>query len=51
MKSGSGWYVHVVLPSMPPLQLGGFKTESEAIEWVTRKSKAWLKDYQNGKYA
>jgi hypothetical protein len=51
MSRGTGWYVKAILPNAPPLQLGGFKTEDEAIEWVTLKSKAWLKEYQDGKYA
>jgi hypothetical protein len=45
------WYVQVVLHDVPPLQLGGFKTEEEAQDWITRKSDAWLKAYANGRYA
>ncbi|MGA2793063.1 MAG: hypothetical protein ABSE69_05945 [Roseiarcus sp.] len=51
MRSASGWYVQVILPKLPPLQLGGFKTEEEAKEWVLRKSKGWLKEYEGGRYA
>jgi hypothetical protein len=51
MKVGRGWYVKAVLPNAPPLHLGGFKTESEAMEWVARKSKKWLNEYLDGKYA
>jgi hypothetical protein len=51
MRSGSGWYVQVVLPSVPPLQLGGFKTEDEAKEWVRQKALHWLKGFDGGKYA
>jgi hypothetical protein len=51
MRSGSGWFVLVILPKVPPLQLGGFKTEEEAKDWVLRKSKGWLKEYEGGRYA
>jgi hypothetical protein len=51
MKSSLYWYVQVVFHDVPPLQLGGFKSEEEAKDWVTHKSDAWLKTYANGKYA
>jgi hypothetical protein len=51
MKSGRGWYVHVVYPDRPPLQLGGFRTEEEAKKWVVDKSAAWLKEHAEGRYA
>lgn len=51
MKSGSGWFVQVLLPRLPPLQVGGFKTEEEAKEWIQQKSLHWLKEYDGGKYA
>jgi hypothetical protein len=31
---------------VPPIQLGGFKTEEEAAEWVRRKSKGWLEEHR-----
>jgi hypothetical protein len=51
MKVGSGWYVRVTPPMGTQSQLGGFKTEDEANIWITDKSAAWLKEYENGKYA
>jgi hypothetical protein len=51
MKSRSGWYVLVTLPSGVRHHLGGFKTEEEARVWIAVKSAAWLKEYENGKYA
>jgi hypothetical protein len=33
------------------VQLGGFKTENEAQEWIKRKSIPWLKEFEGGKYA
>jgi hypothetical protein len=45
MKSGHGWYVQVVYSDRPPLQLGGFNTEEEAKEWVTKEAAGWLKDH------
>jgi hypothetical protein len=49
MKSSLFWYVQVVFHDAPPLQLGSFKTEEEANDWVTHKSDAWLEAYANGK--
>jgi hypothetical protein len=45
MKSGHGWYVQVVYSNRPPLQLGGFNTEEEAKEWVTKEAATWLKEH------
>jgi hypothetical protein len=50
MRSGRGWYVQVVYSDRPPLQLGGFKTEEEAKEWVSGKSAAWLKEHAEDRY-
>jgi hypothetical protein len=49
MQSYDGWYVQVVIPGIPPIQLGGFKTEDEAKEWVRWKSQMWL-DEHRGQY-
>jgi hypothetical protein len=49
MQSYDGWYVQLLIPGLPPLQLGGFKTEAEAAEWVRHKSKAWLEE-RRGQY-
>ena len=49
MQSYEGWYVQVVIPGIPPIQLGGFKTEDEAKEWVRWKSQMWL-DEHRGQY-
>jgi hypothetical protein len=51
MKIGKGWYVLAAPPKGTPAQLGGFKTEDEAREWIKRKSIAWLKEFEGGKYA
>ena len=50
MRSGRGWYVQFVYSDKPPLQLGGFKTEEEAKEWVSDKSAAWLKERAEDRY-
>jgi hypothetical protein len=50
MKSSLFWYVQVIFHDAPPLQLGGFKTEEEAKDWIARKSDAWLKAYADGRY-
>jgi hypothetical protein len=41
-RDQSGWYVQVVYPAAPPFQLGGFKTEEEAKDWVRDNSTQWL---------
>ncbi len=51
MTAGTGWYVLVTAPADKQSQLGGFKTEDEAKTWIVHKSSAWLKEYENGKYA
>jgi hypothetical protein len=38
MKIGKGWYILATPPKGTPVQLGGFKTEDEAREWIKRKS-------------
>jgi hypothetical protein len=42
LKDRSGWYVQVVYRVAPPFQLGGFKTEEEAKDWVRHSSAQWL---------
>ena len=42
LKDHSGWYIQVVFHDVPPLQLGGFKTEDEAKDWVRYSSAQWL---------
>jgi len=42
LKDGSGWYVLVTWGSLPPEQVGGFATESEAQEWIEHSSASWL---------
>ena len=44
-----GWFVRVTPPRGNQLQLGGFKREEEAREWIARKSAAWLKEHESGK--
>jgi hypothetical protein len=51
MKIGKGWYVLATPPKGTPTQLGGFKTEDEAREWIKRKSIPRLKEFEGGKYA
>jgi hypothetical protein len=49
MQNYDGWYVQVLIPGVPPIALGGFKTEEEVAEWVRWKSKMWL-DEHRGQY-
>ena len=51
MQSGVGWSIQVLKAGHPPYQLGGFKTEAEAVDWVQRKSATWLKDNPDGRRA
>ena len=41
-KDRLGWYVQVVFHGAPPLQLGGFKTEDEAKDWIKHNSAHWF---------
>jgi hypothetical protein len=43
LKGGTGWCVRAVLPNGKEFDLGGFRTEAEAREWIALKSLAWLK--------
>jgi hypothetical protein len=51
MRGASGWYVLIKLPNGQHPQLGNFKTEAEAREWIARESAAWLKKFEGGPYA
>jgi hypothetical protein len=50
IKSDEGWHVLVTLPNGQQPYLGGFKTEADAINWIARESKAWLKGYESGRF-
>jgi hypothetical protein len=43
VKLGDEWHVLARHPSGQQEQVRRFKTESEAKNWIVRKSKAWLK--------
>jgi hypothetical protein len=51
MKFGTGWCVRVMFAEGLCPQLGGFKTEEEARDWINRKSAAWLKQYEGDQHA
>jgi hypothetical protein len=46
MQNYDGWYVQVVMPGVPPIAPGGFKTEKEAVDWVRWTSKMWLDEHR-----
>ncbi|MFZ1962133.1 MAG: hypothetical protein WAU78_01455 [Roseiarcus sp.] len=46
---GQGWCVRITLPQGKQPQLGNFRTEVEAHEWIKRRSLAWLKKYERGR--
>jgi hypothetical protein len=50
-RDQSGWYVQVVFQVAPPFQLGGFKTEEEAKDWVRHSSAQWLAGQGGDGYA
>jgi hypothetical protein len=51
-RDQSGWYVQVVFHFAPPFQLGGFKTEQEAKDWIKQNSAQWLNSHGGeGRYA
>ena len=44
LKSGTGWYVVATYPSGQQEHIAGFKSESEADEWLAgNRCQAWLK--------
>lgn len=50
MGNRVGWYVRVTLPNGKQPNLGGFKTEAEAREWIARELAHWLKEIEDGRY-
>lgn len=47
MKISKGWCVLATLPQGTPIQLGGFRTEAEALEWIALSAADWLEDHQS----
>jgi hypothetical protein len=45
LKDRSGWCVRLTRAAMLPQQIGDFKTEAEAREWIRAKSREWLERY------
>ena len=43
LKSAPGWYVKVSWRYGQEEHIGGFTSEREAQDWITKKSQAWLK--------
>jgi hypothetical protein len=43
LKDGSAWYIELTWPDGHSEQVGGFQSESEIGDWISRKSDAWLK--------
>lgn len=48
-KDGSGWYVRLTRRAMLPQQIGDFKTEAEAREWIGAEAAKWLERFGAGK--
>ena len=42
-EDGSGWYIEASWKDRPPEQIGGFQTDSEALDWISQKSTAYFK--------
>lgn len=43
LKDGSGWYVLVQWRDRPSQQVGGFRSEEEAQQWIIENSAEWLR--------
>ena len=43
LKVGGEWQVVAQYPSGQVEMITGFKTEAEAMEWIEKDSKAWVK--------
>jgi hypothetical protein len=41
-----GWYVHFEWPDASFEQVGTFRTEAEAQQWIVEKSGHWLKTHR-----
>jgi hypothetical protein len=42
-KDGSGWYVEAIADDGVPENIGGFSSDSEALDWISLKSTAYFK--------
>jgi hypothetical protein len=51
IRGASGRYVLIKLPNGQQPQLGNFRTETEAREWIEHESAAWLRKFEGGRYA
>lgn len=40
------WYVQIVFPDGRIDRVGVFRDKSETVDWIARKSAAWLSDYE-----
>jgi hypothetical protein len=43
LRDASGWYVLVQWPDRPSEQVGGFRSEDEAQQWIDQDSDNWLR--------
>lgn len=44
LPMGRRLYIHVAMPYGPNASLGGFNTEAQARDWISRDSAKWAKD-------
>jgi hypothetical protein len=45
-KDGSGWYVEATVDGETAKNVGDFASDSEAKDWIVRKSTAYFKAHQ-----
>jgi hypothetical protein len=41
-SNGGSWHVHAQFPDGTADDIGGFKTENEANEWIAKELQRWL---------
>jgi hypothetical protein len=42
-KDGSGWYVLVIWGDLPSQQVGAFRSEEDAAQWIKDNSADWFR--------
>jgi hypothetical protein len=43
LRDGTGWYVLVTWGDRPSEEVGGFKSQAEAQNWIDHASAAWVR--------
>jgi hypothetical protein len=44
-RDGTGWYVLVTWGDRPSEQVGGFRSQGEAQQWIDRTGASWVREH------